>query len=332
MKYQYEVAVVGGTFDHFHEGHKALLMSALEKSQRIFVGIATSELLHHKKMTTIVQSYEVRKEAVYFFLHQNSAQERVTIVPIHDLYGNTVIENTIDAIFVTDETKNVVPRINTQRKQLGMKEMEMVVVPFVLAEDGSPISSERIRKGEIDRTGYVYKQEVLKRSMYLLPDDLRQKFQKPFGTVFIDVINLPLLDAVPIVIAVGDIVSVKLYKLGRPADVTIVDLKNRRSPMSDDDIIILRQGKNIKRVSNPSGSITKEAIEHLLKAIENYLTTGDKQSIFVDGEEDLLVLPAILIAPLGGVILYGQYGRGVVFVQVTEEKKALAVALWRKLS
>jgi len=41
----------------------------------------------------------------------------------------------------------------------------------------------------------------------------------------------------------------------------------------------------------------------------------------VTGEEDLLALPAIVLAPLGSVVLYGQYDKGVVINEVTEELK-----------
>ncbi len=41
----------------------------------------------------------------------------------------------------------------------------------------------------------------------------------------------------------------------------------------------------------------------------------------VDGEEDLATLPAILYAPLGSAVVYGQPNEGSVLVMVTPEKK-----------
>ena len=43
--------------------------------------------------------------------------------------------------------------------------------------------------------------------------------------------------------------------------------------------------------------------------------------IVVDGEEDLATLPAILYAPLGSVVIYGQPNEGSVLVNVTSEMK-----------
>ena len=48
--------------------------------------------------------------------------------------------------------------------------------------------------------------------------------------------------------------------------------------------------------------------------------------IFVEGEEDLAVLPLVLAAPLGVIILYGQPKEGVVLREVDAQAKALAAA------
>ena len=43
--------------------------------------------------------------------------------------------------------------------------------------------------------------------------------------------------------------------------------------------------------------------------------------IKVSGEEDLAVLPAVLLAPLNSLVLYGQPRKGIVVIKVTEKKK-----------
>ena len=43
--------------------------------------------------------------------------------------------------------------------------------------------------------------------------------------------------------------------------------------------------------------------------------------ILVKGEEDLAALPAIAMAPLSSVIIYGLPDKGAVLVRVTESKK-----------
>jgi uncharacterized protein (UPF0218 family) len=49
--------------------------------------------------------------------------------------------------------------------------------------------------------------------------------------------------------------------------------------------------------------------------------------VVVDGEEDLLVLVAVLYAPVGGLVVYGQPGEGVVVVRVTDAKRAEALGI-----
>jgi len=74
------------------------------------------------------------------------------IATLHDPYG-TALEESFDYIVVSPETHPVAEKINEFRRKRGMSEIEIVLVPFVLAEDGMPISSTRIKNGEIDLHG-----------------------------------------------------------------------------------------------------------------------------------------------------------------------------------
>ncbi|TOF02143.1 DUF359 domain-containing protein, partial [Vibrio parahaemolyticus] len=62
--------------------------------------------------------------------------------------------------------------------------------------------------------------------------------------------------------------------------------------------------------ANPPGTITEELLDAIIKAYE-INKTGNKVLIVVDGEEDLAVLPCVITAPPGTVVLYGQPGEGV---------------------
>lgn len=57
-----------------------------------------------------------------------------------------------------------------------------------------------------------------------------------------------------------------------------------------------------------------------MQAVEKGLKDGDTL-IVVDGEEDLAVIPCVLFADEGDVVLYGQPDEGIVAVEVSEEKK-----------
>jgi len=69
-------------------------------------------------------------------------------------------------------------------------------------------------------------------------------------------------------------------------------------------------------VKNPPGMLTGDLIDALHDAM-----AMPPALIYVDGEEDLAVIPAVLAAPDGAVVLYGQPGEGVVALLVDDERK-----------
>jgi len=120
------------------------------------------------------------------------------------------------------------------------------------------------------------------------------------------------------VIAIGDVTAYHLLKAGIVPDMCIVDDMTMRLPVAHE----VRKGtahesfKDIA-VKNPAGVITQELID----AIRNNVNSKEPVRIFVDGEEDLAVIPACEFAPTGSLVLYGQPREGVVAVEVTEEKR-----------
>ena len=77
------------------------------------------------------------------------------VIPLNDPYGTTIYDEDFDAIVVSEETEPTAVEINEIRISKGMKPLDIVVVSFVLAYDGNPISSTRIRRGEINQKGNV---------------------------------------------------------------------------------------------------------------------------------------------------------------------------------
>ena len=84
--------------------------------------------------------------------------QQVVLTPIQDKYGPSV-EEKFDAIVVSPETKPTAEEINEKRRQRGKKPLQIIVVPYVLAKDGHPINSTRIRNGEIDEHGTLLEKE-----------------------------------------------------------------------------------------------------------------------------------------------------------------------------
>ncbi len=143
---------VGGTFDPLHDGQKALLMKACELSRggELLVGLTSDEMVKNKPHE--VDDYRSRcDEVMGFILAQGIAP---VIVRLDDPYGPTIHED-FDFLVVSPETHPVGLKINRIRRKKGMREIRIVLIDYVLAEDGLPISCTRIKRGEIDEHGRV---------------------------------------------------------------------------------------------------------------------------------------------------------------------------------
>jgi GTP-dependent dephospho-CoA kinase len=109
----------------------------------------------------------------------------------------------------------------------------------------------------------------------------------------------------PKVTTVGDVVSQETLTSGIQVNLRIVDQMTLRQSISPIEV----KAKRIYRVRNPAGIITKEAWDAIKEALHH-----KDAVVFVDGEEDLLAIPAILESPGNAFIVYGQPSQGLVVV------------------
>lgn len=154
--------------------------------------------------------------------------------------------------------------------------------------------------------------------MLELPEEVRQLLKRPLGQLFPNVAaaieRLRQLHPSRL-IAVGDVVTADLLEAGLRPDVAVVDMKVMRLPVDEKTKRAVEAFEaTVVRVKNQAGSITPE-LREALEAAKPPL------KIVVEGEEDLATLPAVLSAPLGSAVVYGQPGEGLVLVEVTESKR-----------
>lgn len=116
----------------------------------MLVGLTSDEMILSKNHD--VNDYSSRRKEVDLFTREQGINPK--IVKLDDPFGPTIRDD-FDLIVVSPETHHVALKINEIRKKKGLKEIELVLVDYVLAEDGPPISSTRIKKGEIDEHGKV---------------------------------------------------------------------------------------------------------------------------------------------------------------------------------
>lgn len=148
---------VAGTFDMLHEGHKALLRKAYEVGEKVVIGLTTDEFVAEMGKPHEVAPYKERLEELLAFILHEGQIHRTEVVAINDPYGPALWDGGFEAIVVSEETAPKAEELNRLRAQRGLRPLKLVVIPMVLAEDGKPISTTRIRAGEIDRAGRLLK-------------------------------------------------------------------------------------------------------------------------------------------------------------------------------
>lgn len=165
--------------------------------------------------------------------------------------------------------------------------------------------------------------------MLILKNELRSEFKKPFGKIYPSIIDAKehlkgSLGKNGIVISIGDVTTQNMLDAGMVPDIGIVDNKIERR-VSENEI---RYENITLKAENPAGTITDDlqiSIEEAFSSVEK-----GKVLIVVEGEEDLAVIPCVIMAPSGSVIFYGQPGEGVVLCEVDKVKK-IAEELIKKL-
>lgn len=155
VKNKFKAVAVGGTFDEFHKGHRALLLKAFEVGEKVFIGLTTDSLVQRLGKLHKISTYDFRLEELRGFLRDHGLLEWAEIMPLQDAYGITLSRGCIDALVVSRETEKTAHEINKKRKEKGLAPLSIIVIDMVPAYNSEPISTTRIRHGEIDREGQI---------------------------------------------------------------------------------------------------------------------------------------------------------------------------------
>ena len=329
--------VIAGTFDHLHSGHQKLLKTALQNSCQVSIGLTQPNLTSKKPLANLIEPTNKRSKTLEKTLESHS---HYSLFPLTNPHKPADSSLEFDSIIASSQTKKTVQRINKLRLRNNLKPLKTHFINLVNSTDKKPISSTRIRKGQINRTGFAYHQIFPKNKKLTLPSIHRSAFQKPFSTLLTgsqNNLNWAGLKAKAVLqkkppfmtIAVGDIAVISLLQQNLLINLSLVDLKTKRQPLfsSLDKLGLPKTPQHL--VKNPPGTITPGLISALQQSLSDY---HQKQTIQVNGEEDLSVLPAILLSPLNTAIFYGQPEKGLVYIRVTEAKKQKALDLLKKLT
>ena len=153
--------------------------------------------------------------------------------------------------------------------------------------------------------------------MFKLDENLIGEFKAPLGKLYPEFEDaIPMIKKASFLISVGDQTTKNLIDTDLIPNLGIIDNRIQRKDHNHDII----RTENILEADNPAGTITEDLWETIEEAISLTLKDNENRLIVVKGEEDLAVLPCLLIAPEDAVILYGQPNEGLVFVNVCEAK------------
>jgi len=164
------------------------------------------------------------------------------------------------------------------------------------------------------------------RRIAVFNEELKERVRKPLGrlihgtsgetsSILID----ELRKVSGKIIAVGDRVSRELSALGVRVDVYVVDDRIERQNVEP----FTMRGAVELRCENEPGTISEDAYA----AIRDAVNMNEPVVVRVRGEEDLLALVAIIEAPIGSLVIYGQPRMGVVLVDVDEKAKQNALSI-----
>lgn len=173
---------------------------------------------------------------------------------------------------------------------------------------------------------------------YKLPKELRSSFRDPIGKLFTGNFDTAAKEASnyiknsnPIItMSIGDFCTKTLFDVGFFSDIVIYDNKTHRTQ----EVVLNLDSYHYFETFNPPEWILIEGWDCIKTAIAFCIENNCRVRVHITGEEDLLVIPAIILLPLESIVVYGQpkmnTEEGIVVAPITSSLKKLAQDLLDK--
>ena len=160
-----------------------------------------------------------------------------------------------------------------------------------------------------------------------LPESLREYLRWPMGALVHGASVLPTIGAASPVVTVGDFCTLDLVARGRTPDICVVDFKTKRQEDPELREALARIGSKVMRLTNPAGTIVPDA----WRVVSEAFKSDERVRVEVRGEEDLLALVCIALAPPSAAVLYGLPSQGVVVVRADDAAKSRVHDVLRRM-
>lgn len=158
----------------------------------------------------------------------------------------------------------------------------------------------------------------------IVPEELKAKLRRVYGKLCSSATEaVKAISSFPShgkVITIGDVVSYNVISTGFEPEIVVYDgLEGREKAKSWMKNFLDAYVGEQKIVKNPPGHITGE----LWQATFEALRYEGKCKIFVQGEEDLAVIPFVILGSVGDCVMYGVPGEGIDLIVIDDGTKDL---------
>jgi len=131
--------IVGGTFDHMHNGHiKLLTLACMSATKHLYVAICSDEMVKCKPYSKYIQNQRERYDNVISILNFIKPDLDKTVVIINNPYEPSLIFNrNLDAIVLSSETCNDGLIINNRRSRKQLKRLTILEIERIKSDTSS---------------------------------------------------------------------------------------------------------------------------------------------------------------------------------------------------
>jgi pantetheine-phosphate adenylyltransferase len=136
--------LVGGTFDHLHNGHiKLLIIACLASTEHLFIAVCSDKMVKYKKYSEYIEDEKTRYDNVVTILDFIKPELKKTVVIINNPYEQSLIfTQDLNALVLSSETYRDGFIINNKRTKKGLNRISILEIQ----RSKTDISSTTIRK------------------------------------------------------------------------------------------------------------------------------------------------------------------------------------------
>ena len=147
---QFKTVGLGGTFDRLHSGHKLFLDIAAHYGQSVHIGLITPDYLANKQkvLTEKIQNYQFRRKTTGNYLTKRETSSLISNIDSIDMDKKLATDASLEALIISQETIKGAIDINKLRKTAKKTKLTLIIIPFVIRDDGRTESSTRLREEE----------------------------------------------------------------------------------------------------------------------------------------------------------------------------------------